>query len=276
MQDKLIDIEKVIASKNPSLLKWSPSFLINYLKRILHQEEINQIIWEHQDKSGYNFAKAIVEHFKLDLHCFGKENIPKDGGFIFACNHPLGGMDAMALIEEIYPIRPDMKFIVNDILLNVKPLEEFFVGVNKHGSTAARSLSKVNELFASDQAIFVFPAGLVSRKTKGEVRDLEWKKTFITRAKRFDKPVIPVYLDGKLSSFFYGLANFRKSIGIKANIEMLYLVNELFKQKNERIEIHFGKAIPANHFDSNKSDLEWAQEVKEACYALANNKIVKR
>ena len=269
MQDKLIDIERLIASKNPTLLRWLPRFIISYLKRILHQEEINQIIAENQHLEGYDFAKAIVDHFNLQLNCVGLENLPKSGGYIFTCNHPLGGMDALALIDLIYPHRQDMKFIVNDLLMNLKNLQEFFIGVNKHGSTSQSALSQVNELFNSNNAVFIFPAGLVSRREGKHVEDLEWKKTVISRAKKFNKTVIPVYIDGRLSNFFYNFSNIRKKLVIKANIEMLYLAHELFKQKNKSMTVVIGEPIESTTFTKERSDKGWAQWLKSRVYSLS-------
>ena len=266
--EKFIDIEKVIKSKNPKLLKWLPNFIVKYLKKIVHQDEINQVLHENKDKYGYDFCKDLIKRFNIKVTVKGLENVPKKGGYIFASNHPLGGMDAMALVTVIEPYREDVKFIVNDILLNLKNLSNLFVGVNKHGVNSKKSLAMVNELFASDQATFVFPAGLVSRKKQGKVTDLEWKKTFITQAKKHQKNVIPVYVEGNLSNFFYRLSNFRTALGIKANIEMLYLADETFKQRNKTLGVTFGKPIPHNSFDKSKNDKEWAQWVKKKVYEM--------
>ena len=85
----------------------------------------------------------------------------------------------MAHVQAIYPIRPDIKFVVNDILLSLKNLKDLFVGVNKHGSTPSEVVKQMNDLFGSGHAVFIYPAGLVSRKVKGRVQDLDWKKTFV-------------------------------------------------------------------------------------------------
>lgn len=267
-EDKFIDVEKLIASKNPKLLKRTPKFFIKYLKRKLHQEEINVFMEEHKDHSGFEFSKDVIDLFKVKVEIEGLENLPKSGGVICTLNHPLGGMDAIALINEVYPYRKDFKFIVNDLLLNIKNLRSMFVGVNKHGANAKEQLKAVDELYASEQVVFVFPAGLVSRKKKGKVQDLEWKKTFVTRAKKYKKDVLPCYIDGELTNFFYRLSNFRTAIGIKANIEMLYLTDELFKQENRVIRLRFGKSIPYSTFDGSKKDQEWAQWVKSKVYEL--------
>ncbi|MBI3135017.1 MAG: 1-acyl-sn-glycerol-3-phosphate acyltransferase [Bacteroidetes bacterium] len=268
MAEKFIDIEKIIADKNPRLLKWMPRFVLRYLKRILHEDEVNAGIEANKDNYGYDFCVNIIERFQIKVAVEGLENIPKTGGAIFACNHPLGGFDALAIVQEAHFVRPDIKFVVNDILLNINSLKGMFVGVNKHGTNTKESLEDLNKLFESEQAVFVFPAGLVSRKKKGKVEDLEWKKTFVTRSKKFRRDVIPVYIDGRLSNWFYGLANFRKFIGIKANIEMLYLVDELFQQRNKTITVKFGKPIPHAAFDKSKSDPEWAEWVKAKVYEM--------
>lgn len=270
MAEKFIDIEQVIRSKNPKLLKRLPGFALRYIKRILHEEEVNQIQAQLNEYKDYEFCEKVIEYFDIKVQLNGIENIPKDQSVIFAGNHPLGGMDAIAFISEIGQVKQDIKFIVNDLLLYIKNMEGLFAGVNKHGSTAKSSLQSINELFASDQSIFVFPAGLVSRKKKGKVMDLEWKKTFITRSVKYNKPIIPVFNDGRLSNFFYRLANFRKFIGMKSNLEMFYLADELFKQRGKTINIQIGKPIDPSIFDSSKSHLEWAAWMKNKTYALKN------
>lgn len=269
---KFVDIEALILSKNPKLLRRMPRFILNFLKNKIHEEEINVFMQEHEDKMGVDFCDAVLNHFNITIEVVGKENIPLDRGVIFVANHPFGGMDAMAIVSALRGVRDDIQFIVNDLLLQIKNLKGLFVGVNKHGRNAKESLKAVEDLFASDKAVFLFPAGLVSRKQNGNIRDLEWKKTFVSRAKKYDKPVVPVFVDGKLSYFFYLLSTWRKRLGIKANIEMFFLSDELFKQKNKKITLFFGEPIPASHFDSTKTDQEWADEVKEIVYKLDNQK----
>ena len=154
-------------------------------------------------------------------------------------------------------------------------LKDLFVGVNKHGSNTKDALRELNEVYESDQAVFVFPAGMVSRRKRGNVEDLEWKKTFVTRSKKTEKAIIPVYVEGELTNFFYRLANIRKRLGVRANLEMFYLVDELFKQRGKTIEITFGEPIPHSTFDNSKNDQEWAQWVKEKTYSLKPNRSKK-
>jgi putative hemolysin len=268
MSKKFVDVERIIASKNPILLKRLPRFVIAYLKRILHQSDINTIIEENRNLKNEAFCLEIVERFKLNLESAGTQHIPLKKGAIFVVNHPLGGMDAMALVAIMSKYRTDIKFIVNDILLTLDNLSGLFVGVNKHGNNVKQSLKDVDALFASNEAVFVFPAGLVSRKVGKEVVDLDWKKTFVTQSKKYGKPVVPVFLDGRLSPFFYRFSKLRQWLSIKVNIEMLFLVNELFKQKNKTIRIIFGEPLEATTFDSSKSDKQWANWVKDKVYKL--------
>jgi len=265
---KIIDINKILKDKNPKLEKWMPGFIINYLKRIFHQDEINKVLHETKDLKNFVFCNELIKRFNLKFESEGLENIPKKGGVIFAINHPLGGFDALGLAYEISKIRPDVKFMVNDVMMNFSNVEDFMVGVNKHGAKTKDSVNQLNELFASDNAVLIFPAGLVSRKTNGSVVDSEWKKTFVVRAKKFQRNIVPIHITGELSNFFYGLSNFRKKIGIKANIEMMYLANETFKLKNKTFNITIGKPINYKMFDKSKTDLAWAAEVKNMVYDL--------
>lgn len=269
MSDKFIDIKEVIASKNKSLARWIPGPFMNYIKRILHEEDINNFLKKNGDLYGVDFCDAVIEEYEISYEVISEENIPREGGCIFVSNHPLGGMDAMAVVSAMRDIRTDIVFIVNDILLNLKNMEGMFIGVNKVGKNRKESLRKVDELFGTDKAIFVFPAGLVSRRHHGEIRDLEWKKTFITRARKYKQPILPVFVDGRLTDFFYKVANFRKFLGLSVNIEMFYLVNELYKQSGIHVPIVFGEVIHPEELTSEKSDKEWAQIIKDKTYNLA-------
>ncbi|WP_107037992.1 1-acyl-sn-glycerol-3-phosphate acyltransferase [Brumimicrobium mesophilum] len=265
---KIIDVKQVIHEKNPKLLKFLPGFIVRYLQRILHEKDVNQFINDHSEDSPIEFCLSVMKKFSIDLKFEGLENVPDQGGAILAMNHPLGGMDAMAMVTILHEKRPDVKFVVNDVLMHLENLQPIFVGVNLHGGNAAASLKKVDETFQGDDLLCIFPAGLVSRKIDGEIVDLKWKKTFVTRSIKYNKTIIPVFIDGELSDFFYNLYSIRKKLGVKANIEMLYLVNELYKQHHKKIKIKFGPPLQAANFDNSKSHDEWAQFVKDKVYQL--------
>lgn len=268
---KFIDIEKLIESKNPKLLRWLPKFVLNYLKRVLHEKEMNEFLSNNHEKKNEAFCDEVMRYLNLEVIVHGIENIPKDGPVILAMNHPLGGIDGIASIAAMTKYRKDIKFIVNDILMNLDNLSEMFVGVNKHGKNKGSVRSQINSAFSSEEVLCIFPAGLVSRKIDGEVIDLEWKKTFMTYARSLKRTVIPVYIDGKLSPFFYRLYRFRTFFRIKTNIEMLYLADEMYKQQNQKIHFYIGKPIEGETFHPELNDHKAAQEVKKQVYSIKSN-----
>lgn len=272
-QEKLIDIEAVIQSKNPSLLKWMPGFVLKYIKKIIHQDHVNDFIRRQGDKQGHEFVDAIVKEFGADVSYEGLENIPETGGCIIAANHPIGGLDSIALMQTVARKRKDLKFIVNDVLLHIKNLNDLFIGVNKHGKNSTEVLDLIDSYYASDIAMLIFPAGLVSRKQEhGIIRDLVWKKSFVVKAKKHQRNIIPVHIAGKNSKFFYNLAWWRSKLGIKANIEMFYLMDEMYHQDGKKIHITIGKPIPYQLLTQKYNDQEWAQKIKSHIYNLAEGK----
>jgi len=269
MSDKdFIDVEKLIASKNPKALKRIPRFVVSYLKHILHQGEINAFIEDHAHLKNAEWCQAVVDYFDITINVRHIERIPKDGKIVLAMNHPLGGMDAMILVSALKEHRKDLRFIVNDLLMNLDPMKDMFLGVDKINKNRSSVREQIKELFQSEEAVCIFPAGLVSRKQKGEVKDLVWKKTFVTYSKEFDRTIVPIYIDGRLSQFFYALSNLRGKLGIKTNVEMLYLANELFKQRDRHFEFVVGEPIQATELDQSVDDKEMAQEIKEKVYHL--------
>lgn len=271
-KEPFIDVEKVLKDKNPKLHSWLPSFLIKYIKRIVHENDINHVMANNGHLQGMDFVNALIDEFGVEVTLTGAENIPLDRSVIFAANHPLGGMDGIAFMYALGKYRTDIRFLVNDILTNITNFEPMFIPVNKHGSNSREVSQLIEDTYASDNAILVFPAGLVSRKQDVGIMDLEWKKSFISKSKRYQKDIVPVYIEGKNSVFFYNLAKFRKMLGVKSNIEMFYLADEMFSQKGKKVVIHIGKPISYKYFDKSKSEKDWAEEVKQLVYQMATKK----
>jgi 1-acyl-sn-glycerol-3-phosphate acyltransferase len=263
-----IDVEKVLYSKNPALGKAIPRFIIRYLKRIVHQDELNEFLKSAGHFKDAEFIKAGLEYFNISYSVTGTENIPVSGRYIFVSNHPLGGLDGLVFINELAKYFNDLKFPVNDILMNITNLSGIFLPVNKHGAQAKDAARMIEEAYASGDQILYYPAGLCSRKKKGVISDLKWHKSFISKSVQYERDIVPAYFSGRNSNFFYNLSNIRNFLGIKANIEMLFLVDELFKQKGKKIDLVFGKTIPWQTFDSSKSAPEWAEWVKGKSYEL--------
>jgi len=265
---RFIDIPKIIKEKNPKLAKRLPNFIIALVERIVRIKEVNHYIYRWRNNYGLDWANGSLKDFNVKFTISGLENIPKEGNQMVVSNHPLGGFDGIALMSAVGKIRPDLKFPVNDILLKLPGLKPLLTPINKHGSNA-ENVRILDEAFASDRILLFFPAGLVSRLQKEGIRDLEWKHTFISKAIKYKRDVIPTFIYAYNSNFFYQLAKWRKKLGIKANIEMLFLIGEAIKQKNSNIHIHFGKPIPYTTFDKTKNKKAWAQWVKEGIYSMA-------
>ncbi|MDY0076727.1 MAG: 1-acyl-sn-glycerol-3-phosphate acyltransferase [Bacteroidales bacterium] len=266
----LIDVERVFNQKNPRLSALIPGFVFSYIKRIVHQEQINRLIIRSKHRYGLDFVDAIMEEFDPEVEVIGLEKIPVSERIIVASNHPLGGLDGIALMQALGKKRQDIRFPVNDILLYLENLKPLFIPINKHGSNV-ENIRILNETFEGNDSICYFPFGLVSRKKGGKIYDLEWKKTFLTKAKKYQRTIVPTHIAGRNSNFFYGLSNIRKSLGIKANIEMLYLADEFFKQKDKKIIITFGTPVSYETFDKTRTDKEWATQLRNYIYQLPKN-----
>lgn len=268
----LIDIEKVFAEKNPRLAKRIPKFIYRYLKRILHVDEINEFLITYKDKKDIDFADAIIESFKIKIDVRGKENLPKEGRYIFVANHPMGALESMGFLRIVYDVFPlQVRFPVNDVLLNLKNFETIFVPINKYGAQGKMKSAQIINLYESDYQILFYPSGMVSRKIKGKITDLEWKKTFIAKAVQTKRDVVPIFIDGKNTKRFYRIGAWRSFFGIKANLEMFFLPDELYRSKNKTIKYTIGHPIPYETFDKSMRFNEWAEKVKAHVYSLKDN-----
>lgn len=263
-----INVDEIIRSRSETLYKKIPRFLIRYLEKIIHKDEINEFLRESSNKKDHDFVDAVNEFLDIKIEVHGFENIPDTGRYVFVANHPLGGLESMAMMKVIAGKYKNFVFVVNDLLMYLTPMKDIFIPINKLGVQSRENLKLLNEVYESDKQILYFPAGLVSRKIKGKIVDLQWQKSFVVRAIDTKRDIIPVYIDGKNSNYFYNLANFRKKLGIKFNIEMMFLVNEMFKQRGQTIKLFFGKPISYSTFDKSKSYLEWAEYLKNVVYGL--------
>lgn len=267
---KLINIREVFLKKNPKLAKKMPGFIYRYINRIMHIDEINEILINHGNEKGIEFANSMVKHFNVHQTLIGLENIPATGRFIFVSNHPLGGFDSLLIMSNLDRILGDVVTLVNDILMSIPQLHPIFVPVNKHGGHSKDVIRKIHETYLSDKQMLIFPSGFASRRIKGKIQDYEWKKHFVAKSIEYQRDVIPVHVSGRNSDFFYRLANFRTFFRMKWNLEMFYLADETFRHKNQKFTITFGKPISYKHFDKSKTLDQWAAEVRNIVYKLPN------
>jgi putative hemolysin len=263
-----LDIAKVVKSKAPKTK--IPSFIINYLRRIVHEKEFNKLFKDNSEVKNLEFIEASLRLFNVTASLENKKDLPPASGkYIFASNHPLGGLDGLTLGLLLgREFEGKIKLFTNDLLMYVQPLHEMFIPVNKVGSQGKNNVETLKNFFESDNHLITFPAGMCSRKIKGKIVDLEWKKSFITKAIQYQRDIVPIYFEGQNSNFFYNLARIRKFLGIKVNIEMLYLADEMFKQHGNHFSISIGQPIPWQTFDKSKNQAQWAQWVKEIVYKM--------
>lgn len=266
----LIDLDKIIKDKAKDKAKYVPGFLVSLLKRIIHQDEVNEFLTQTKGKVGVPFLDECVEYLDMTLKIDGLENLPKDGRLCtFVSNHPLGGADGVALGKILgHEYDGKIKYLVNDLLMNLHGLAPLCIPINKTGAQSKQFPLMVEAGFSSENHILMFPAGLCSRKIDGEIKDIEWKKTFISKSIETHRDVVPIHFSGRNSNFFYNLANICKKLGIKFNIAMLFLVDEMYKNRHKTFHVTIGKPIPWETFDKSKTPAQWAQYVQGIVYQL--------
>lgn len=268
MKRTLVDLDKLIKEKAPKFYKFLPAFFINILKRIIHQKDINYIISTYSESDGLDFVENILNHLNVDVTFSGLENLDKNKKYVFASNHPNGGLDGLGVLKTIGRKIGQSKAIINDILLHIEGLQPVFQGVNVYKGNTKEKLKEIDDLYKSENQIVVFPAGLVSRKIKGQIVDLKWKKSFLSKAIQHKRDLVPVYVTGKNSNFFYNFAKIRKFLGFKFNYELILLPKEFFGYKNKPMHIIFGKPISYEYFDNSKTIEEWVEYFRNEVYKL--------
>lgn len=267
-QPQILDIEKVIESKAGDKARFIPKFLINWFKKFMHLDYINAFLKEGY--VGVDFCEKGLEYLGVEIEVHGLDNLPKDGRkYTFVSNHPLGAIDGVtlgALIGRKYDGK--IKYLMNDLLMNLKGMAPLGVPVNKLGGQA-RNLSRlVNEAYESDNQMLIFPAGLCSRKINGRITDLPWGKSFVKKSRETGRDIIPIHFEGENSKRFYRIANLQKTLGLKFNFAMMLLPDEMYRSAGRKYRITFGSPIPVSSLDSSKSDYQWAQEIRSMAYEL--------
>lgn len=268
-----LNIREILKARIPKgKRRFLPPFLITWVEKLIRQKELNEILRETHPSEGSDFSKKVLKHLDITLNVEGLQNLQDGKRYMFASNHPLGGLDGIALIKVLGEKYGDdnIRFLVNDMLMNVTPLKKIFLPVNKFGRQGKEYASVINEKLNSDCQIFQFPAGLCSRKgANGEIRDLEWQKSFVTKAIESERDIVPVYFEGRNSNRFYKTANWRKKLGIKFNIEQILLPSELCKARGSNYRIVFGTPISITELkNSNKSAKELASVIRSRSYSL--------
>ena len=269
--EKTIDIDSILKGKMGTKAKFVPRFLVNWLIRIAHQDEVNAFLWDSRDKVGVEWLEACVKYLDMTLEVEGKENLPAPDDkrlYTFVSNHPLGGEDGVALgaiIGRHYNGR--FRYLVNDLLMNLPGLAPLCIPINKTGHQGRNFPAMVKAGFESNNHMLMFPAGLCSRRHNGIIRDIPWSKTFVSKSVEYQRDIVPIHFSGQNSNFFYRLANFSDKC-LPFNLAMLFLVDEMYKNVHKTFHVTIGKPIPWQTFDKKKTPMEWAQFVKDKVYSL--------
>lgn len=272
ISEKTIDVRQILRGKMGAKAKYVPGFIVKWLERILHQDEVNEFLWDNRDRTGVEWLESCLKYLDTTLDIVGEENLPDgDDGrlYTFVSNHPLGGQDGVALgaiLGRHYG--GNFRYLVNDLLMNLPGLAPLCIPINKTGRQSRNFPAMVEAGFRGDNHILMFPAGICSRRIDGTIHDLPWKKTFISKSVETHRDVVPIHFGGRNSDFFYNLADTCKRLGIKFNIAMLYLADEMYKNRHKTFRVAIGKPIPWQTFNKSKTPMEWAKYVQDIVYKL--------
>ena len=268
-----IDVNTLLRSKMGKKADKVPRFLVNWLTRIIHQDEINEVLWKYRDKTGLEWVDDVLQHLNLRVEVKGLENLPKSDDekrYTFCSNHPLGGPDGLLIAQLLgHQYNENIRLLVNDLLMNLPGLAPLCVPVNTVAHKSNKSTSEtINKAFNDGYNMFFFPAGLCSRKIDGKIQDLPWTKTFLTKSIQHQRDIVPMHCSGRNSDKFYRIANICKTLHSPVNVAMLYLADELFHNTGKTFTITIGAPIPWQTFDKTRSMSEWAGYVRNKVYEL--------
>ena len=267
-----INLHSILRERMPRRIgRFMPGFIISGLEKVIHQDELNEMLRMAYPARGSAFSRRILEYLDITVEVEGLDSLPSRR-LMFASNHPLGGLDGITLIAVLGERYGDngVRFLVNDMLMNVEPLRDVFLPINKYGSQGRAAAVAINEALASDMQILQFPAGLVSRRQPdGSIADLEWQKAFVAKAIEYERDIVPVRFEGTNTSRFYDTAKWRKKLGVKFNMEQALLPGEVCKSRGARFRIIFGDPLSREELKaSGKSPKELASYIRSLVYTL--------
>jgi len=268
--EKLIDLKKVFKNSKSNLLRNIPGFIINIMRYTIRENIINSFIINHKEDKGLDFIQEALKYLNVKINIIGEEKLQQNVNkrFIFIANHPLGAVDGFAIYALVGKYFPNIKAVVNELLTRVENVKELFIPVDSFGGSQKEYIDNLNKIFESEIAIFIFPSGEVARKYNGEIKELHWQKTFITRAVKHNRDIFPIYVHASNSRLFYFIAKIRRVLKIKANIELFLLPREMFKAKNKEITLILGDPVPYQTFTAEKNSKQWAEYMREHVYNL--------
>lgn len=277
--DIKLDVAEVLRAKAPGVSHYIPQWAVRWLERTICQDEMNRLLEENRGLTGADFCRGVLSSLQITIDVKNPGMLPPkdDRRVVFVSNHPLGGLDGMALINVLQNhFGGQVWFIVNDLLMAIKPLKNVFLPINKHGAQSRQAAADIDRAFAGDDPVIIFPAGLCSRianksqfKEHGHrIADLEWHKMFVNKSIQHKRDIVPLFFNGQNSGHFYRVARNRKRLRIPFNIEMIYLPQEVFKARGKQFSITIGKRIPWESLAGGKDAQSSANEIRSTVYHL--------
>ncbi|MEI8237420.1 MAG: lysophospholipid acyltransferase family protein [Methylococcaceae bacterium] len=240
----MIDAKRILQETYPDFkFNKDNKWVISGLKKLIHEDDLNEFLFKNQHLRGFAFLDKLLTYFKFTYQVDNDSylNIPAQGRLLIVANHPIGTLDGLALVKLIRSVRPDVRVVVNRVLVNMKPLESIFFPVNILSSDKKElkdTYKTMIDALEKEEAIIIFPAGEVSRITPKGVRDGEWQSGFIKLAKKTKSPILPIHIKAKNSAFFYGISTIYKPLAT------MLLVNEMFNKRNQTIKFQVGSVVP--------------------------------
>lgn len=240
----MLNIERAVTEKFPKFQQknpWIRKPTLGFLRKISHEQEVNQFLETHQDLKGFDFIEQVLEYFNFSYSISHRDrkNIPATGRVVIVANHPLGALDGLALLKLVGEIRRDVKIIANDMLMKFSAVDSLFLPVdNISKSTQKSSITRIVDCLKNDEAVIVFPAGEVSRIRPNGVKDGKWNSGFLSFAKKSNAPILPIYVGAKNSPLFYSCSMVYKPLS------GMMLAHEMFKQSSKTISMQVGEPIP--------------------------------
>ena len=263
-----IDIDAIVRRRMGGKARYVPQWAIDWLKRLIHQDYINGYL--RQGLEGVPFCKGVLDYLGVTVNVEGRENLPGDARwYTFVSNHPLGAIDGVTLgwvLGEHYDSK--IKYLVNDLLMNLKGLAPLCVPINKIGRQARNFPQMVEGAFAGENHVIIFPAGLCSRKQKdGTIRDLPWSKAFVNKSVQHGRDIVPIHFIGQNSERFYKVARWCKRLHLP-NFAMALLPDEMYRSRGKTYTVRIGKPIPWQTFDKSRTMAQWGKWVEDRVYEI--------
>lgn len=255
-----IDIEQVIRSRFPK----APRLLTRFIRRLIHQDFLNGFF--RQGFTGIEFCHEALKYLNIRIEVEG--TIPQGGPYTFVSNHPLGGIDGLALLDLIGSDGRDVKLLGNDFLAAIKGLAPMIVPISKVGMQSRSLKSNIDQAFSSDVNMLVCPAGKVSRKIGGVIQDQKWAKTFLQKSIETHRDIVPMHFIGENSRRFYRIGRMEKFFRLRFPLGMLFLPDEMYRAQGSTYRVVIGQPIDYKTFDSSKSLNDWAQDIRKTVYEL--------